>query len=252
MARFVLVHGARHGGWYWKKVVSLLHAAGHDVFAPTLTGLGERVHLAHPGIDLDTHITDIVNVLVYKDVTDMVLVGHSYGGMVITGVADREPERVRHLVYLDAFVPADGESLIGLLPAERAARFEEDVRAHGEGWYIPFGSLERFGVTDAADLAWATPKLVPQPVETFRQPLRLQHGIPSSIPSTYILCNQFPGFVDIARRVRHQPGWHCYELPRSHNAMSTMPRELTDLLLKTVQELAPRGYGRCGGRVAER
>lgn len=234
MATYVLIHGAWHGGWYWKKVAPLLCAAGHDVLTPTLTGLGERAHLTHPGIDLDTHIADIVNVLAFEEVTDAVLVGHSYGGMVITGVADRVPEQVRHLVYLDAFIPANGESVNDHLPAELVARFEEDVRARGEGWCIPFGSPEGYGVTDPTDVAWAAPKLVPQPVETFRQPIRMQRPATPAAASTYILCNQFEGFVGFAERVQHQPGWRCRELPTGHNAMITMPRELADLLLEVA------------------
>lgn len=234
MATYVLVHGAWHGGWYWKKVVPLLHVAGHDVLTPTLTGLGERSHLPHPGVDLETHITDVLNVLEYEDQYDVVLVGHSYGGMVITGVADRVPEQVRHLVYLDAFIPASGESLFDHLTPELVARFEEDVRAQGEGWSIPPGSPEGYGVADPADIAWAGPKLVPQPVETFRQPVRLQPASPASATCTYILCSQFDGFTRFAKRVQHQPGWRCRDLPTGHCAMITMPRELADLLLEVA------------------
>lgn len=108
MTTFVLVHGAWLGGWAWKHVTPRLRMAGHEVFAPTLTGLGERVHLAHPGVGLETHIQDVVNVLVFEDLQQVTLVGHSYGGIVITSVADRTPERLAQLVYLDAFVPEDG------------------------------------------------------------------------------------------------------------------------------------------------
>src|SRR5215211_1043953 len=118
MATFVLVAGAWHGGWCWRKVTPLLRAAGHEVFAPTLTGLGERSHLAHPDVGLTTHIQDIVNLLEYEDLNDVVLVGHSYSGMVITGVAEQVPGRLAHLVYLDAFVPENGQALVDLLPPE--------------------------------------------------------------------------------------------------------------------------------------
>src|SRR5713101_4428932 len=111
MATFVLVQGGWVGGWYWKRVTPLLSAAGHEVFAPTLTGLGERAHLAAPDIGLETHIQDVLGVLTYEDLSNVVLVGHSYGGMVITGVAERAPERLAHLVYFDAFVPTDGQAL---------------------------------------------------------------------------------------------------------------------------------------------
>ena len=134
MATFVLVHGAWAGGWYWKRVRPLLTAAGHDVFTPTLTGLGERAHLATPDIGLETHIRDVLGVLTYEDLSDVVLVGHSCGGIVITGVAERAPGRLAHLVYLDAYVPADGQSFLDLLVSpERAAMFREQARTEGDG-----------------------------------------------------------------------------------------------------------------------
>jgi pimeloyl-ACP methyl ester carboxylesterase len=120
MATYVLIHGGWHGGWCWARVAPILRAAGHDVYAPSLTGLGDRVHLLSPSVRLETHIEDVLGVLSYEDLRDVVLVGHSYGGMVITGVADRAADRVSHLVYLDAFVPRDGECLLDLLPEERA------------------------------------------------------------------------------------------------------------------------------------
>ena len=122
---FVLVHGAWHGGWCWRFVRDLLEKSGHRVHAPSLTGLGERKHLARPDIDLDTHIADIVSLLEMEDLSDVVLVGHSYGGMVITGVADRAPERIGRLVYLDAFVPEDGKCTLDYVVPERAARMRE-------------------------------------------------------------------------------------------------------------------------------
>src|SRR5437867_3282753 len=128
MATFVLVHGASTGGWYWAPVRSLLRDAGHEVHTPTLTGLGERCHLLSRGIGLDTHIQDVVNALVYEDLRDVVLAGHSYSGMVVTGVADRVPERIAHLVYVDAFVPHHGESLLDLGGPGAREYIEKDVR----------------------------------------------------------------------------------------------------------------------------
>jgi pimeloyl-ACP methyl ester carboxylesterase len=131
MATHVLVHGAWHGGWCWRKVTPLLRAAGHEVYTPTLTGLGERVHLGGPHIDLEMHIQDIVNVLEYGDLRDVILTGHSYGGMVITGVAERAADRLSHLIYLDAFVPSNGESLLGYMPPERGATMTAVAKAEG-------------------------------------------------------------------------------------------------------------------------
>ena len=163
MATYVLVHGAWHGGWCWKRVAPLLRAAGHEVYTytPTLTGLGERAHLLSRDIDLDTHITDIVNVLAYEELTDVVLVGHSYGGMVIAGVADRVPERVAHLVYLDAFVPRDGQAVHDIFSPEFAAHLQALALAEGDGWRIPAPPAASYGVTAAADLAWVAAKTSP-------------------------------------------------------------------------------------------
>src|ERR671920_1676946 len=123
MTTFILIHGSMHGGWCWKRVAPLLRAVGHDVYTPTLTGLGERVHLAHPDVDLDTHIRDVLGVLKFEDLHDLVLVGHSYGTMVITGVADRVPERIGHLVYLDGAMASDGQAVLDFFPPEwRASR----------------------------------------------------------------------------------------------------------------------------------
>ena len=234
MATFVLVHGAWHGGWCWKKVTPLLRAAGHDVYTPTLTGLGERAHLLSPAVDLEMHIRDVLGVLEYEDLRQVVLVGHSYGGMVITGVADRASERLAHLVYLDTWVPGDGSSAFTLLPAERAKGLDDRARSEGDGWRIPPAPLQRFGVTADEDLKWAMPRVVPQPIKTFSQPLRLKN--PSvSLPRTYIWCAQYDGFRAFAERVRSDPNWVYCELATGHDAMITMPRELTELFLETVQ-----------------
>jgi pimeloyl-ACP methyl ester carboxylesterase len=158
MATYVLVHGGAHGGWCYGRMAPLLRAAGHEVFAPTLTGVGERAHLLSPDIDLDTHIQDVVQVLRYEDLRDVILVGHSYGGMVITGVADRAPDRVGHLVYLDAATPVNGESLAELAaPLMNAARARGRVVDGVELVLFPGTEpLPHYGVTDPDDIAWLT------------------------------------------------------------------------------------------------
>ena len=137
MVTFVLVHPAWLGGWCWRKVTPLLRARGHEVFTPTLTGLGERSHLAKRDIGLETHIQDVVNVLEYEDLSRVILVANSSGGVVITGVADRLPERIARLVYVDAFVPEDGQSLLDIIPPERRPVMESLVRTEGQGWLLP-------------------------------------------------------------------------------------------------------------------
>ena len=137
MTTFVVAHGAWSAGWAWKKMHPLLGAHGDRLVTPSYTGLGERAHLANPSTDLETHVQDVLGVLECEDLRDVVLIGHSYGGMVATGVADRARDRIRHLVYLDAFVPQDGQSLFDLLPPEPRARMREDAKALGDGWRVP-------------------------------------------------------------------------------------------------------------------
>ena len=171
MATIVVAHGAWSAGWAWKKVRPLLRARGHEVFTPTYTGLGERAHLAAPSINLDTHIRDILNVLEYEDLSGVVLVGHSYGGMVATGVADRARERIRQLIYLDAFVPEDGKALHDYVPAERREAARKEAI---DGWRVqpPVPPPD----TSPEDVAWITARRMPQPLQAFEQPLRLRGG----------------------------------------------------------------------------
>jgi pimeloyl-ACP methyl ester carboxylesterase len=198
MATFVLVHGAFVGGWCWRWVAPYLCGAGHDVYCPTLTGHGERVHLASPQVDLDTHIEDVVNVMHYEDLTGVVLVGWSYGGMVVAGVADRVPERIAHVVYFDSDVPRDGETSVP--PGGHAAR------------------------------------LTPHLLKTWTQPIRLS-GAADAIPTTYIRCmvGYDPDDEDTRRqdaRIRGEPSWRYRELAESHSAPLTAPRGVADLLLE--------------------
>src|ERR1700736_5549500 len=168
MATFVLVHGGWFGGWCWQKVVPFLEAAGHEVYAPTLTGLAERASELSPDVGLDIHIQDIVCLLEEKDLHGVILVGHSYGAMVITGVVDQVPERIAHLDYLDTFVPRDGESLADISPMViRVLR--RQAQAHGDGYRV--ASRGTYGVTTEPDRSWVLSKVTPQPLMTFEQPL---------------------------------------------------------------------------------
>jgi pimeloyl-ACP methyl ester carboxylesterase len=240
---FVLVHGAWHGGWAWWKVRRLLQEAGTEVFTPTLTGLGERFHLAGPEVDLSTHIEDIVAVLELEDLTEVVLVGHSYGGNVITGVAERVPDRLAHLVYMDGFVPKDGESLLDLMSPAVRQEFEMRVQTEGDGWFLPGRYAEpwetalrdHYGVTDEADLARMVPRMRSQPYQTFTEPLRVADQAAAALPRTYIRCTQYPNpalsrYAEAARRP--DSSWQYRELEASHDGMVSRPRELTELLLE--------------------
>ncbi len=230
MATFLVAHGAWSAGWAWKKMRPLLRARGHELFTPTHTGLGERSHLARPDIDLEAHIADILAVLHFEDLRDVVLIGHSYGGMVATGVADRATERVAKLVYLDAFVPRDGQSIGDLIGAAGKARAIASARAEGDGWRVPPNPLPPD--TAPADVAWAGPRRMMQPIATFEQPLALS-GAVDRLPRTYIYCTR-PGpgdvFRQFAERARSEPGWICLELDASHNPHITMPETFTAML----------------------
>jgi len=249
MATFVLVHGGWHGGWCWQKVIPFLEEASHEVYAPTLTGLAERASELSPDVGLDTHIQDIVGLLEEKNLHGVILVGHSYGGMVITGVVDQVPERIAHLVYLDTFMPRDGESLAAISPMV-ICLLRKQAQAHGDGWRVdPLGSP--YGVTRDPDRSWLLSKLTPQPLKTLEQPLHLKiPAIVSTKPRTHIYCTSgdfFSSFMQHLQVYREIPypwrrralppreaGWRLRQLPTGHDAMITAPRELADLLLEVV------------------
>jgi len=224
MAIFVVAHGAWSAGWGWKKMHPLMAARGHRLITPTLTGLGERAHLARPDIDLETHVADIVGVLEFEDLSHVNLIGHSYGGMVATGVADRARARVARLIYVDAFVPNDGDSAFDLMPPAIRAQ-----RQAGDGWRIPPGPMPPD--TPPQDVAWYMPRRLPQPVKTFEQKLALQGGA-LTLPRHYIYCqrhspdDRFRPFYERAKR----EGWGAYEIDSSHNPHITCPQVLADLL----------------------
>ena len=228
MATFLVAHGAWSAGWAWKKMRPLLRARGHELFTPTHTGLGERAHLAAPEIDLETHIADILGVLQFEDLREVVLIGHSYGGMVATGVADRARERIAMLVYLDAFAPRDGESIFDLTPDRRSVMVEA-ARTSGDGWKMPANPMPPD--TPEADKNWAMPRRLPQPLKTFEQKLRLQNGEPT-LPRHYIYCRRCPPddrFRQFYERAKRE-GWSNYEIDASHNPHITAPEVLADLL----------------------
>jgi pimeloyl-ACP methyl ester carboxylesterase len=238
---YVLVHPAWFGGWCWWKVAPLLCAAGHRVLTPTLTGLGEREHLAGPEIGLATHIDDVVNAVVYEDLADVVLVGNSSSGAVITGVRDRIPDRLRKVVYLDAFVPSDGQSILELIPSERREAMEAFVASEGGGWLLPRfapAPWEEFvpgswQVTDHADLRRVLPRLRPTPFRHFSEPLHLTGRTERSPRRVFVRCGAWPhpGFDRHAAHAESSPDWDLYEVPWSHLAYVTAPDDLTALLL---------------------
>ncbi len=235
---FVLVHGGWHGGWCWSRVAPILRAAGHAVWTPTLSGLAERADLLTIDTGLETHIDDVVELLDAEGLEGVVLVGHSYAGMVITGAAAARPERVTSLVYLDAFVPAAGDSLLGLLPPDRADFYRQQATERGEGWRVPPPPIAALGVTAEEDIAWLEAMLTDQPLKSFEEPLLL--NAPRTMKKTYIHCTEGPivaSFAPFAERARSEPGWDYHEIATKHDAMITAPHVLSSLLLDLVPEV---------------
>jgi pimeloyl-ACP methyl ester carboxylesterase len=226
---FVLIHGAWHGGWKWRFVRALLQRAGHQVFAPSLTGLGERRHLARPDIDLDTHIEDVRSLLEAEDLKEVVLVGHSYGGMVVTGAADRAPERIARLVYLDAFVPENGKCTLDYVVPERAARMREEGERSG---FVPPPPLSLWGLTKPEHIDFVTPREAPHPYRTMAQPIRLSRAI--QVPRRFIYCASpaTGSFDQFAAKYRKDAAWSFFELATGHDAMILVPERVAEILQK--------------------
>lgn len=232
MTTYVLVHGGWHGGWCWRRVGGALIATGSNVYTPTLTGLGERAHLLSPEIGLETHIRDVLGMLEFEELKSVVLVGHSYSGIVVTAVADRAPDKIAHLVYLDAVVPRDGEGLYDRAPAQVKEHFEEQARTKGDGWRVPVSAASAgfLGLREAEDIRWVVPRLTAHPIRTFREPVRLGASFPQ-MPRTYINCI---GDKDFGQpRTAQAEGIDDYhELRTGHDAMVTAPQDVARLLRK--------------------
>ncbi|EFG84889.1 alpha/beta hydrolase [Novacetimonas hansenii] len=231
MKTFVLVPGAWHGSWCWKRVRAALTRLGHAVFTPSLTGLGERSHQLSPEVDLETHIDDVANLIRWEDLSDVVLVGHSYGGCIISGVADLMADRISALVYLDAFILEDGQSLHDTLP-EEARQGQLDVAvAVGDGWRLPPIPAAVFNV-NAADREWVDAKCTAQPLASFRQKLRLTREALDVGSVHYILATGWglpmTSFYEKAKVL----GWATHEIAGGHDLMLDRPDELTSLLLQ--------------------
>lgn len=228
---FVLVHGVWHGGWCWSRVAEPLRARGHRVTTPTHTGLGERSHLLSKAITMDTFVEDIVNHLVFENLHDVILVGHSFGGAPITGAADRVPERIAKLIYLDGAVMEDGETWFGLLPPEIAADRKRQAAEATGGVSLPVAPAASFGVTDPNDAAFLEGRLTPHPLATFSTPLRLANPAGNNLPAHYIRCTDpeyVPAKLGLGRA--RDKGWPVSELETGHDAMVIAPQATADLL----------------------
>ena len=231
---FVLVHGAWHGGWSWQNVSRDLREKDYLVYTPTLSGMGEYKHTINDSIDLKTHITDIINLIEIEDLDNVILVGHSYSGLVIAGVADSISERLNKLVFLDAMILKNGESALSIQTQETQGYMNNFVVSKQN---VPAPSAKGFGIKNTAKIKWVNERLTPQPYHTFTQKLLLKHTFGNSVPLHYIACNNpaLPVLEIIHKIIQNNPEWSFYTLNTGHDAMLTLPDELSELLLDIAQ-----------------
>jgi pimeloyl-ACP methyl ester carboxylesterase len=230
---FVLVHGACHGGWCWTRVARLLRAAGHDVFSPTLTGFGERAHLLTPDIGPDTLVQDVVAVIEYEELSDVVLVGHSFGALVALAVAQRVPDRLRRIVLLDGVVVEPGAPGFDVLPPETVRERVAAAEAFNGGLAYPPTPATAFGVTDPDDAAWVDRRLTPMPTRVYAEPFPLRAPLGAGLPVTYICCTAPPyPAIHSGHAIVRREGWEFRELATGHDAMISAPEETAKELLR--------------------
>jgi pimeloyl-ACP methyl ester carboxylesterase len=238
VSKYILVHGAWRGGWIWKRVRRVLQAQGHEVFTPTLTGVADRIHLSSPNVNLDTHITDVANLIRWEELSNVILCGHSYGGCVVSGVADRVPDHIDALVYLDAFVLENGQCLNDTIPPEVRSERLALAKEAGEGWKLPPISAEEFNV-NPRDRDWVNRQATWQSLACFEQPLRLTGALNQIKNVTYIVASgwspsPFPQFHEKAKA----RGWRTIAIDCGHDVMLDRPEELAEHLLALSSQLA--------------
>jgi pimeloyl-ACP methyl ester carboxylesterase len=232
---YVLLHGAWHGGWCWRFVADGLRELGHRVFTPTQTGLGERKHPLTSDITLETFVQDLLNVLEMEELAEVILVGHSFGGLAISGAADRAPARIRHLVYLDSVILQDSQTVFGVLPADIVAARRKLALEQGRGVAMPIPPVSAFGIPEDHPRAdWVRGHLTPHPVSTYETPLRLKHPVGNGRPCTYIACTDplYEPLAGVREWVKPAPGWAWQEIATGHDAMVTAPEMLTEMLVR--------------------
>jgi pimeloyl-ACP methyl ester carboxylesterase len=230
---YILVHGAWHGSWCWKRVRAALQSAGHNVFTPTLTGLGERSHLNSAAVDLSTHMADIVNLIQWEELSDVVLCGHSYAGSVIAGVADHIPDRIRALVFLDGFLLENGESLMDIVPSAVAQFLRDQAKATGEGWKVNPVPAQMFGVRDPHDVAWVDAQCTPQAIATFEQRIKLNGNLEQIQDIAYVFPQECHPNLLVSHDRAKAKDWKSRTIDNSgHELMIDQPQELADFLLE--------------------
>jgi pimeloyl-ACP methyl ester carboxylesterase len=241
MSTYVLVHGAWHGAWCWKRVRKILQTQGHDLFTPTLTGVADRSHLLSREVNLDTHINDVLNLIRWEELSDVILCGHSYGGCVISGVADRIPDRIGALVYLDAFVLESGERLLQLVHEPQRTMLLEGAKNTGDGWKVPPIPGEVFKV-NSRDLAWMNQQCTMHPLACFEQPLKLRQGIQKIKNAIFVRATGWDDspFLKSCERAKAK-GWKTVTMPYGHDVMLDAPVVLAKLLVETAPRAASAG-----------
>jgi pimeloyl-ACP methyl ester carboxylesterase len=231
----VLVHGSCHGGWCWDKLIPFLKRHDYEIYAPTLTGLGERSHLLFENIDLSIHIKDIVQVFEYQNLYDVILIGHSYGGMVIGGVAERIPNRIKSMIFLDAYIPQDGKSAFDLVPGLKNIYEQRSLKEKGKEWLVLSYTPQEFGVIDPDDATWMKKRLCPMPFHTHDEFLTIGNIASIKLPKTYITFTDFGESMFKSIKTEKEV-WDYHEFRRGHDAMITVPEELSKLLLKIIDK----------------
>jgi len=230
---FVLVHGLFHGAWCWRRVVDPLRAGGHRVYPLTLTGLGERAHLLSDRVSLDTFVADVIGVLEAEELTDVILVGHSFGAVPVLGVADAVPERLRRLILIDGALPTPGRSLFEVLPPDVVAGRRRRAMEFSGGVSLPPVSATAFGITAPDDIAWVDRRLTPHPLRTYSDPFEIRRPLGNGLPCSYLACTD-PPYAPVAashEQARARTDWSWHELPTGHDPMITAPDLLLDRLL---------------------
>ena len=238
MPTAVLVHGGFHGGWCWAKVAPALRAQGWDVYTPSLTGVADRVHLATPEVGAMTHVQDITNLIEFEGLEDVILCGHSAGGHTITGVAEAMPERIGHLVYLDATVPESGQSVNDVLGDDSGVpQIFRELAAKHDGVSIPASlfSAADFGVTDPQDAAWVEKRMTSHPLRCFEEPIVFGDRFASVARKTYVRSERFPApyGARMIDRFEQDPAWTAIRWDVGHSTMIIVPEDVVSLLLDT-------------------
>ena len=230
---FLLIHGAWHGGWVWNEISEILRYQRYSVSTPTLTGLGEKKHLLSSKITIETFIEDVVNHIIFENLNDIILVGHSFAGSVISGVADRLKDRIQKLIYFDAMILTDGQKPFDITPKETVEQRIELAKKFGNNISIPAPSADAFGVFDIKKSLLLEEKLTPHPLSAFQSKLILKNEVGNGIPLSYIFCTK-PVYksLESSREVVRKMKWPIFELSAGHDAMLTHPKETLNLLMK--------------------